>query len=180
MSAPHQQYVIKTGWRLRWWLAVFLAITYFKWALVHCPLDLWCCSTLSKLQCGVNVTITYVLRRQKIAVILFTVILTLSKQFGPNLQHLQAVPIHALEISMPWYIAQGFPGTTRGKASTWVQVDTRLLGSTRGLGRSPEGEQGGPLQNSCLENPMDRGARWAAVHQSQSQPKRLSAHRCTS
>ena len=31
-------------------------------------------------------------------------------------------------------------------------------------GRSPGGGNGSPLQHSCLENPMDRGAWWAAVH----------------
>ena len=31
-------------------------------------------------------------------------------------------------------------------------------------GRSPEGENGNPLQYSCLENPMDRGVWWATVH----------------
>ena len=35
--------------------------------------------------------------------------------------------------------------------------------SMPGLGRSPRGRQGNPLQYSCLENPMDRGARWATV-----------------
>ena len=29
---------------------------------------------------------------------------------------------------------------------------------------SPGGGQGNPLQYSCLENPMDRGAWWATVH----------------
>ena len=33
-----------------------------------------------------------------------------------------------------------------------------------GLGRSPGGGNGYPLQYSCLENPMDRGAWWATVH----------------
>ena len=33
-----------------------------------------------------------------------------------------------------------------------------------GLGRSPGEENGNPLQYSCLENPMDRGVRWATVH----------------
>ena len=33
-----------------------------------------------------------------------------------------------------------------------------------GLGRSPGGGHGNPLQYSCLENPMNRGAWWAAVH----------------
>ena len=32
-----------------------------------------------------------------------------------------------------------------------------------GLGRSPGGGHGSPLQYSCLENPMDRGAWWAMV-----------------
>ena len=38
------------------------------------------------------------------------------------------------------------------------------LGSIPGLGRPPGGGCGNPLQSSCLENLMDRGARWAAVH----------------
>ena len=40
----------------------------------------------------------------------------------------------------------------------------RDTGLTPGLGRSPGGENGNPLQYSCLENPMDGGAWWAAVH----------------
>ena len=39
--------------------------------------------------------------------------------------------------------------------------DVRDVGSILGLGRSPGGEQGSPLQYSCLENPMDRGSRQA-------------------
>ena len=42
--------------------------------------------------------------------------------------------------------------------------DVRDLGSIPGLGRSPEGGHGNPLHYSYLENPMDRGAWWAAVH----------------
>ena len=38
------------------------------------------------------------------------------------------------------------------------------LGLIPGLGRSPGGGHGNPLQYSCLENPMDRGTWWAAVH----------------
>ena len=37
-------------------------------------------------------------------------------------------------------------------------------GSIPGLGRSPGGGNGNPLQYSCLGNPMGRGAWWAAVH----------------
>ena len=42
--------------------------------------------------------------------------------------------------------------------------DVKDMGSIPGLGRSPGGGYGNPLQYSCLENPMDRGAWWAAVH----------------
>ena len=38
------------------------------------------------------------------------------------------------------------------------------LGSIPGPGRSPGGENDNPLQCSCLENPMDRGAWRATVH----------------
>ena len=37
-------------------------------------------------------------------------------------------------------------------------------GSIPGLGRSPGEGNGNPLQYSCLGNPMDGGAWWAAVH----------------
>ena len=42
--------------------------------------------------------------------------------------------------------------------------DIRAAGLIPGSGRSPEGGLGNPLQHSCLENPMDRGAWRAAVH----------------
>ena len=48
-----------------------------------------------------------------------------------------------------------FPGGSDGKASAYSAGD---LGSIPGLGRSPGEENGNSLQNSCLENPMDRGA----------------------
>ena len=38
--------------------------------------------------------------------------------------------------------------------------DTRDMGSIPGSGRFPGEGPGNPLQFSCLENPMDRGARW--------------------
>ena len=42
--------------------------------------------------------------------------------------------------------------------------DAGDLGLIPGLGRSPGEGNGNPLQYSCLENPMDRGAWWATVH----------------
>ena len=48
-----------------------------------------------------------------------------------------------------------FPGGSDGKASAYNAGD---LGSVPGLGRSPGEGHGNPLQYSCLENSMDRGA----------------------
>ena len=42
--------------------------------------------------------------------------------------------------------------------------DAKDLGLILGLGRSPGEGHGNPLQYSCLENPMDRGAWQATVH----------------
>ena len=57
--------------------------------------------------------------------------------------------------------------------------DIRDMGSVPGLGRSPGGGHGNPLQYSCLENPMDRGAWQPTVHgvaQSQTRLKQLGTH----
>ena len=59
--------------------------------------------------------------------------------------------------------------------------DLRDVGSITGLERFPGGGHGNPLQYSCLENPMDRGAWQAIVHgvaNSQTQLKQLSMHTC--
>ena len=45
--------------------------------------------------------------------------------------------------------------------------DIRDVGLIPGLGRSPGEGHGNPLQESCLENTMDRGAWRATVHKSQ-------------
>ena len=42
--------------------------------------------------------------------------------------------------------------------------DIRDAGSNPGSGRSPAGGHDNPLQYSCLENRMDRGAMWATAH----------------
>ena len=56
--------------------------------------------------------------------------------------------------------------------------DTRDTDSTPGSGRSPGGGHGNPLQYSCLETPMDRGAWQAAVHGVENSQTRLSTHIC--
>ena len=59
---------------------------------------------------------------------------------------------------------KGFPGSSRGKKSA---CSAGNLGSIPGLGRSPGEENGNPLQYSCLENSMDKGAWQAIAHGSQ-------------
>ena len=54
-----------------------------------------------------------------------------------------------------------FPCSSVGKESACSAGD---LGSIPGLGRSPGEGNGNPLQYPCLENRMDRGSWWAAVH----------------
>ena len=56
----------------------------------------------------------------------------------------------------------GFPGGSDGKESACNAGD---LGSIPGLGRYLGEGNGYPLQFSCLENPVDRGACWAALHE---------------
>ena len=55
----------------------------------------------------------------------------------------------------------GFPGGLVGKESACNEGD---LDSVPGLGRSPGGERGNPLQYSCLGNSVDRGAWQATVY----------------
>ena len=60
------------------------------------------------------------------------------------------------QLSYP-HMTTRFPGGSDGKESG-------DLGSILGLGRSPGGGHGNPLQYSCLEKSMDRGAWSATVH----------------
>ena len=55
---------------------------------------------------------------------------------------------------------EGFPGDSVVKNPP----QCRDVGLTSGSGRSPGWWDGHPLQCSCLEDPMDRGAWWATVH----------------
>ena len=54
--------------------------------------------------------------------------------------------------------------------------DTRDTGSILGSGRSPGVGNGNPLQYSCLENPIDRGAWWVIDHQFAKSWTRLSLY----
>ena len=67
---------------------------------------------------------------------------------------------------LAWRMPQRVNTTEQlSRASLVAQsVNEGDLASTSGFGRSPGGQHGNPLQNSCLENPMDRGAWQATVH----------------
>ena len=58
-------------------------------------------------------------------------------------------------LSIIWGYLSGVPGGSDGKESTCSVGD---LGFIPSLGRSPGGGHVNPLQYSCLENPLDRGA----------------------
>ena len=77
------------------------------------------------------------------------------------------------------YIIKGFPGGSVEKESASNAGDAGDTGLIPGSGRSSGGGHGNPLQYSCLENPMDRGAWWVRVHRvtkSQTRLKQLSTH----
>ena len=70
-----------------------------------------------------------------------------------------------------------FPGGSVGKEPACNAGDTGVAGLIPRSGKAHGGVHGNPLQYSCLENPMDRGAWWAIVHrvtQSQTRLRRLS------
>ena len=64
--------------------------------------------------------------------------------------------VSSLEQAAQVVLVVKYPPTNAG--------DPRDVGSIPGLARSPGEGHGTPLQYSCLENPMDRGAWWATVH----------------
>ena len=69
---------------------------------------------------------------------------------------------------------KSFPLSPVGKESACNAGDP---GSIPGSGRSPEEGNGNPLQYSCLENPMDRGAWGATIHRvSQSDTTEATEH----
>ena len=72
-----------------------------------------------------------------------------------------------------------FPGVSVVKNLPPKGGDAGGVGSIPGLGRSPGGGHGNPLQYSSLENFMDRGAWGATVHRVTKSQIQLSMHACT-
>ena len=108
--------------------------------------------------------------------------LSLVAQLVKNLPAMQETPLYFWVRKIPWRrdrlptpVLLGFPGGSDDKESACNMGD---LGSVPGLGRSPGGGHGNPIQYSCLENPKDRRAWPAIVHgvtESQTRLKRLSS-----
>jgi len=61
-----------------------------------------------------------------------------------------------MDMGPPWWLSV--------KNSPAMQEPQATVGSIPGWGGSHGGGHGNPLQCSCLENPIDRGTRWAAVY----------------
>ena len=64
-----------------------------------------------------------------------------------------------------------------GKESAREAGDAGNTGSALGLGRSPGEGNGNPLQYSCVENSMDRGA-WEATVQGVAKSPNTTEHKC--
>ena len=79
------------------------------------------------------------------------------------------------------YLYTGLLRWLSSKESPCSAGETGDVNLIPGLGRSLGGGHSNPLQHSCLENLMDRGAWWAMVHSithNRTQLKRLSKHVC--
>ena len=85
-----------------------------------------------------------------------------------------------LELVLIMMTSRGFPGDSVGEESVCNAGNTGDAGSIPGWGTSPGVGYGKPLQYSCLENPMGRGAWWATVcGVAKSQTwQQLSTHTC--
>ena len=65
-------------------------------------------------------------------------------------------------LGMVYSCLVGFPAGASGKEPICQCRRCKRCGAITGLGKSPRGGNGNPLQNYCLENPVDRGA-WQAI-----------------
>ena len=90
----------------------------------------------------------------------------LDKQARQDLRHSHSDQRSEIEQNKrAWAMLQkGFSGGSSGKETTCQCKRLRDAGSIPGSGRSPGEGNGNPLQHSCLENPLDRGAWQAMVH----------------
>ena len=85
--------------------------------------------------------------------------------FIPDFKTPSECTIFARILERGHYSFWGFPSdSVVKKKKKNPPANARDACSMPGLGRFPRGGNGNPLQNSCLENPMDRGVWWALAH----------------
>ena len=65
---------------------------------------------------------------------------------------------------VPRFISSHSVAFSSGSVVKNLPANAEDVGLIPGSGRSPEAGNGNPLQYSCLENPVDKGAWWATVH----------------
>ena len=75
-----------------------------------------------------------------------------------NIDLVSAIHQHELFIGIRMYGLPQWPSVKE------FACKAREAGSIPGWRRSPGEGNGNPLQYSCLENPMDKGAWWATIH----------------
>ena len=94
---------------------------------------------------------------------------SLVAQLVMNLPAMQETLVQFLVGKIPWrrdkLLTPLFMGLPGGSDSKEAACNAGYLSSIPGLGRSPAGGHGNPLQYSCLENPMGRGDWWATVRE---------------
>ena len=91
---------------------------------------------------------------------LFTIVKTWKNPKCPMTEEWMKMWLLPISVSI-LYNGMGFPGSSDGKESACNAGD---LGLISGSGKLPRGGNGNPLQYTCLENPMDRGAWLATIY----------------
>ena len=101
---------------------------------------------------------------------------TLSRAIAPRRDG--TPEIKGKDSNLDKWVFRGDPRWLRDKESACNAREAREMGLISGSGRSPRGGNGSPLQYSCLENPMDRGAWWASSwgHKESGMTEHLSRH----
>ena len=75
---------------------------------------------------------------------------------------MMSIICHVLTVAVP--LLRDFPGSATGKEPACQFRRLKRRGFCPLIGKIPGGGHGRPLQYSCLKNPIDRVAWWAAVH----------------
>ena len=79
---------------------------------------------------------------------------------------------------MPWHLSSQVSQVALVVKNLPARAEgTRDMGSVPESGRSPREGHGNPLQYSCLENSVDRGAWWATAHRAMERGTWLTKHR---